>query len=459
MKLNESIFKSYDIRGIYPNDLNEVVAEDIAQCYLKFVARKRNKQLKDLVIVVGRDIRVSSEPLTDKIIEVFLRYGVSVMDVGLCSINDIYFATGYYQYDGGIMATASHNPAAYGGLKMIVLNRENQSKVDIINGQDILQEIKRNQLPLTDQWFKGHSERIDIKEDIIKHIMSFVNLKNIKPFKIVIDIGGGMNGPVIKKIFEKLPIELIPLFFKYDPTFSCRPPNPLTAGASEIISHKVLETNADFGVMFDVDGDRMFLLDETGRFVKGDMTLLLLAKAVLEKNPGQGVAYNLICSHAVPEFITKWGGRPLRSEVGYINLARHMLEGDGIISGEVSGHYAFKENYFADSGYLALLFVLQTLSEDGRKLSKIIDEYSLYARGDEINLEVTNIEDKLSLIRDYFKDNILDEVDGITVEFANWWFNVRASNTEPLLRITVEAQDESKLKERQAEILEVIKEK
>jgi phosphomannomutase len=354
------------------------------------------------------------------------------------------------------MATASHNPPEYGGFKMVINDLEVDNKISFIPGIDLYKKIIKMELPLKDEKVKGVLIKKDVLDDHFKHIMSFINLSKIKPFKVVVDVGGGMMGEMVNRIFEKLPCELIPMFFEYDNKFSNRAPNPLDDKASDKCGQMILEKKADLGIMFDVDGDRMFLLDEKGQLITGDLTLLLMSKVLLQENPGSGIVYNLICSHAVSELVTAWGGKAIRSEVGYRNLAKHMYEEGGIMSGEVSGHFAFKDNFYADNGPLALVLSLQTVSQDGRELSEIIKEYRLYARGSEINIKVDSISDKLDLIREEYKDNILDEIDGITVEFDTWWFNIRASNTEPLLRITVEAENDTKLKQRQDEVMKVI---
>ncbi|MBT6691570.1 phosphomannomutase/phosphoglucomutase [Candidatus Parcubacteria bacterium] len=454
--MKDNIFKSYDIRGIYPEELNEQDVQQIAQAYLTMLSEKLNKPIKKLKIVVCKDVRGSSGLLLEEAIKVFLEYGVQVDDYDFISINGYYFAAGYYKYDGGLMATASHNPPEYGGFKMVIKNTEYSDSIEFISGKELLDRLKKIDFPIKDEKIKGGRETKELRHEHLKHIFSFVQQEKFKPFKVVVDTGNGMNGLLIPKIFEKTPCELINMFPDPDGSFPNRNPNPLAPGAADKISQRVVAEGADMGFIFDVDGDRMFMVDEKGQFIRGDMILPLMAKPMLERFPGQGIAYNLICSHTVPELIRKWGGKPIRSEVGYLNLARHMREEGGVMSGEVSGHFAFRDNYYADSAFIAMLLVLQQLTEDGRKLSEIIKENTFYSRGDEINIKVDDIPAKLDKIRQTYSANILDEIDGITVEFDDWWFNVRASNTEPLLRVTVEASNEDKLKARQQEILNLI---
>lgn len=456
MNLDKSIFKSYDIRGIYPSQLNEEIAKLIAQTYLKILSQKLNKPIRDLQITVGKDIRESSGFLMKSAVETFLDYGVSVDDLGLISVNDFYFGVSYYKYDGGFMATASHNPPEYGGFKTVNIDQKFPGSFEFISGQELYGEFSKLKFPIDAKKPPGQLQKKDVSANHLKHILSFIDISKIKPLKVVVDTGNGMMGLLIPKLFKKLPCQLIPLFLELDNKFPNRPPNPLIEGAHLKASQKIIQEKADLGIMFDADGDRMSLIDEQGNFIRGDMTLLLLAKSMFKQFPGAGIVYNLISSHAVPELIAKWGGRPIRSETGYLNIARHMKDKGAIISGEVSGHFAFKDNYYADSGFIALVITLQAISEDGRKLSEIIKDYNLYVKGDK-NLEVDDIPAKLEKIRAHYKNNIRDEIDGITVEFKDWWFNVRPSNTEPLLRITVEANNQKEFKKHQKEVLSIIK--
>ncbi len=450
--MQENIFKAYDIRGIYPTELDEKTAVLIAQAFVNFLSQKLNKQADTLKIALGRDVRMASQPLTDAIVKVFLDNGLLVEDLGLISTNDYFFALGNYDYDGGIMVTASHNPPAYGGFKMAY---KQQNSFTFISGKELLVAVKK----INDSVNFGLTGKILAKEifnDHLQHVLSFVDISNIKPLKIVVDTGNGMNMMMVEKIFQKLPCQLIPLFFELDGSFPNRAPNPLTEGAHDKISAKIREAQADLGIMFDVDGDRMFLLDEQGNFLRGDVTIILLAKVLLVKYPGAGIAYNLICSHSVKDLVKQWGGRPIRSEVGYMNLARHMKEEDGVMSGEVSGHFAFKDNFYSDNAFIAMLLALEAISVDGRKLSAIVKDFILYHKNDELNLTVADIPAALSKIRTNYQANILDEIDGITAEFDTWWFNVRASNTEPLLRITVEAHNQELLQTKTAELVALI---
>jgi phosphomannomutase len=451
-----SIFKAYDIRGIYPSQLDEQMASLIAQAYLKKVSEKLNKDIKELSIAVCRDNRHSSDPLMDEVIKIFLKYGVTVNNLGMLSINDYYFAVGKYKYDGGIMATASHNPPEYGGFKMTIKNIEYKDSIEFISGKELLQVIDDLDFPIKAEEIEGKENVKEVFDDHLKHILSFVDTKKIKPLKVVVDTGGGMTGIMIPQIFEKLPCQLTHLFADLDSDFKGRAPNPLTKGSYAALAKKILDEKADLGVIFDVDGDRMFLVNEKGEFVKGDMVLLVLAKSILAKNPGAGVVYNLICSHAVKDLVKEWGGRTIRSEVGYRNMARHMREEDGIMSGEVSAHFAFAKNYYADSGFIAMVLALQAISVDGRPLSEIIKDFHLYEKSEETNVEVEDINLELDKIRNNYRENILDEIDGITVEFKDWWFNVRPSNTEPLLRITVEANNKKLLEEKLKEVLAIV---
>jgi len=447
--MNKTIFKSYDIRGIYGREFDAGDVSTIARAFLQVIARRANKNENDLRIIIAKDIRNSSDDIAERFIDQCLQYGVVVEDAGQIPITALYYMTGQGRYDGGVMITASHNPPEYGGLKLV------DHQVRLLSGSRII--LPAMEEPMDLQRDQGKLIKIDIWAEYLHHVFQHVEAKKVKPLKLVVDAGNGIAGQTIPKIFEHLPqIQLVPMFFEPDGNFPNRPPNPLEPGAIDQISKKVLETKADMGAVFDADSDRVFLVDEKGGLVTGDMTLLLLAKAVLKRHKNAGIVYNLICSKAVPELVIKWGGRAIRSEVGVMNLSRHLLEQDGIIGGEVSSHFVFKSNYGMDGSYNALVMALQVLSEDGRSLSEIIDEYRLYFRAPELNIKVEDTVGAITKVRSRYFANIRDEMDGITVEFPDWWFNVRASNTEPLLRITVETNTEAEASKKQEEILKVI---
>jgi len=448
--MKDNIFKSYDIRGIYDEEFNKEDVRIIARAYLQEIARIANKEIKDLKITISRDIRYSSPEITETFIDEVIKYGVDVDDLGLMPIDAVYYLVGKDNYDGGIMVTASHNPPKYGGIKMLA------TKVEAIRGvriKEVIQELK--DIPESE----GSVKELDIWDRYVEFVLSFVNLDNIKPLKVVVDSGNAMAGISIPKIFSKVPqIEVVELFFEPDANFPSRDPNPLNEGAADKLIEKVKEVKADLGAIFDADSDRVFLVDETGEFIKGDQTLILLAENILKDNPGAGIVYNLICSKAVPEIIEKLGGKAIRSEVGYANVKKHMEEENGIMGGEVSGHFSFKKNYYSDCAYAALLMILEIMSVKGKKLSELVGGNMIYYRANELNIAIDNIPLALDRIREEYKDNIRDEIDGITVEFNDWWFNVRASNTEPLLRITVEANDKESAEKYQKELLNIVQE-
>ncbi len=448
MELQKQIFKSYDIRGVYPDELDESSAREIGLIFLSILSKRTRKKPENMKIFVARDIRNSSNSLSRAICEAMISKGVHVYDAGLVSVDVIYFAVGKFDYDGGIMVTASHNPGAYGGFKMI------SSGVNWVRGSDLW--AHRDQMTNFDDC-AGSIESIDIWQEYLNHIFSFVDIEKIKKLKIVVDSGNGMAGIMIPKIIEKLPqIELVPLFFQPDGNFPNRNPNPLGDGASQKLSEKVLETKADIGFIYDADSDRVFLVDDEGKFLPGDEVILVLAKQLLQKNPGAGIVYNLICSKNVKEFVEKNGGRAIRSEVGYVNMGTHMKIDGGVMGGEVSAHFSYEKNYYSDSGYISFLIILQAISEDGFRLSDFIDENRHWHRSSELNVPADNMEKMIDNIRNHYRENILDEIDGITVEFPDWWFNVRGSNTEPLLRITIEVLNIEDTEKRREEVMGVL---
>lgn len=438
MAYADSIFKAYDVRGVYPTELNEEAAQAIGLAVASLASAGR--------VVVGRDMRLSSGTLHQALIKGLRQGGAQVDDLELVPIDAVYFAVGKFAYDAGVMVTASHNPAEYNGFKVV------RKGVEVVRGTE-LKKLLEHPVPSS---VEGTFSERDLWSDFISHLRSFVDLKALKPLKVVVDAGNGLAGKVIPPLFRGLPFQLEPLFFELDGSFPNRPSNPLAEGAAMACAAKVREQKADLGIMFDGDTDRVFFLTEQGEFVPADITLLLLAREQLKRSPGAGIAYNLICSRAVPELIQRWGGVPIRTAVGYVNVKAALEQPGVVMGGELSAHYSFRDNYSSDSGFIAALMVLELLSQDHRPLSALVQEYNLYAKAPEANLEVADKPAALARVKAAFADAKLDELDGVTVAYPDWWANVRPSNTEPLLRVTVEANTPGLLKQKQAEVIQII---
>jgi phosphomannomutase len=443
MEINKSIFKSYDVRGVYPLELNEEAAFDIARAFVRHTGIK--------MVVVGQDARISSPALFRALVSGIYAEGGAVTDIGQVPTECLYFGVGNYDFDAGIMITASHNPKEYNGFKML---QKINGNIEMIRGKDLAAEVKENDF--SSATFP-ETEKMDVWKDFSNHVLNFVDLAEIVPMKIIIDASNGVGGLAVEKIKDKLPIEIIPLNFVPDGNFPNHSPNPLEAGSANQIAEKIKIEKADFGIMFDGDADRIFLVDEAGKMVAADVTLLLLAKYFLAKNPGMAIAYNAICSKAVPEFVEKWGGVPIRTQVGFVNVRDGLLKNNGIMGGELSGHYCFKDNFYMDSGMIAFLTLLQIISKDGRKVSEIVKELSPYFKSAEDNFEVADKDAVLEKVKQKYTDGQQDFLDGITVTYKDWWFNVRPSNTEPVLRLTIEADTQEILDAKQKELTNIIK--
>jgi phosphomannomutase len=440
-KINPAIFKSYDIRGIYPSELNEEAAYSIGRAFARRSGAK--------IIMVGSDMRLSGPTLKKALINGITDEGANAKDIGLVPIDAIYFSVGKLGDEAGIMITASHNPKEYNGFKMVMKNME------WLRGVDLLSEVQN--LPEEISAIKGDVKEEDIIAKYINHVLSFVDVDKIKPFKVVVDAGNGMAGKVIPILTEGLPLNIIPLNFKLDGSFPAHPSNPLLPESQKEICAAVVKEKADFGVIFDGDTDRLFFVDEKGNFISADFTVLLLAEMFLKREAGAGIVYNLTASKIVPEIIKALGGRALRSKIGFVNVSQMMKDEKGIMGGEVSAHYSFRDNCYADSGFIAFLIMLQILSNYEKPLSEIIKPFNKYFKSSDINLEVRNKEEILEKVKEKYADGKQDFLDGITVEYKDWWFNLRPSNTEPLLRLTIEADTKEILATKQKELTKIIK--
>ncbi|NMC51883.1 phosphomannomutase/phosphoglucomutase [Candidatus Kuenenbacteria bacterium] len=450
MILNKSIFKAYDIRGVYPSQLNSKTAFFVG---MAFAQKTKAKE-----VVIGRDMRLGGNVLKKSLMAGLSAGGVKkIIDIGLVPIDAIYFAVGKLKHETGIMITASHNPKEYNGFKMMA------QKMKVVRGEQLFPLAQR----LAELNSKKKNTKVKIvKENIwpgyIKHVLSFADIKKIKPFKVVVDAGNGMAGKVMPILTKKLPIKIIPLNFQLDSTFPAHPSNPLEPQSQIQIVKKVKETKADCGVIFDGDTDRLFFVDEKGRFVPADITLLILAEKFLEKEPGAGVVYNLICSKIIVEKVREWGGRPIRTAVGYVNVAEGMRKNKGIMGGELSAHYSFRDNSYADSGFIALIILLELLSKKNKPLSEIIKPLNKYYKLPEINTRFDKREEmdgKIRQIKNNYKKYKQDCLDGVTVDSwdkGGWWFNLRASNTEPLLRLTIESKNKTTAEKVKKEVLNIL---
>lgn len=447
MSIDPSIFKAYDIRGTVPEQINHDIAYKIGYALAKY--------LKPQSVAVGRDMRESSEDLFDGLARGINDCGVDVIDLGLISTDGLYFAVGKFGYDAGVMITASHNPKQYNGFKVCKENAEPLSgKEGLAQVRDYIQnDGSYNKAPK-----KGVIVRKDITRDYTEHCLSFIDVSKVKPYRVVIDAGNGMAGATLPPVLEKLPIEYTPLYFELDGSFPNHPASPIELENLEDLVAKIQETKADFGAAFDGDADRMFLVDRHGKQLGGDMVTALVAKSLLKKHPGETILYNLICSRAVPELVERQGGKAIRTRVGHALIKPLMKKHNAIFGGEHSGHFYFRDNWFADSGLIAFLVCLELISAEGKLLDEMVSDIDPYFRSGEINSKVKDQQAVMDKVAEAFSDGEQDRIDGLTVGYDNFWFNIRPSNTEPLLRLNVEADSKQLLKEKTEEILKLIRE-
>jgi phosphomannomutase len=440
------IFKSYDVRGIYPSELSDDLAYAIGRA---FVA-----ELGAASIVVGRDMRPSGEALFAALARGATEAGADVTDIGLVSTDALYFAVGEYGFAGGVMITASHNPANYNGLK---LTRDRAQAISLETGLGAIRDRIASGNLGTPAAKSGSVSHRDILDDFAAHCLTFVDPKSIKPFKIAIDAGNGMAGLTVPYVFKHLSCEVVPLYFELDGTFPNHPASPIEPENMVDLQRAVREGGCDLGAAFDGDADRMFIVDEKGGLVGGDMVTALVAINTLKRNAGAKVLYNLISSRSVPEEIEKHGGVALRSQVGHSLIKKTMRDEDVVFGGEHSGHFYFRDNWFADSGMIALLACLEVFSDAGKPVSEVIAPIDRRFRSGEINSRVEDIPGKLAELQAHYHDALIDRLDGVTIQYPDWWLNVRASNTEPLIRLNVEGDTEELMERHRDEALALIR--
>ncbi|MHC5065361.1 MAG: phosphomannomutase/phosphoglucomutase [Planctomycetota bacterium] len=438
-----SIFKAYDIRGTYPDQIDEVIAGKIGAAFARFLGAKR--------LVVGRDMRLMAPSIQDAVIEGILSQGCDVLDIGLASTPMTYFAIGKYPCDGGLCVTASHNPSEYIGFKLC---REDARPLSAAHGIPEIQEmVEANALqPVA---HKGKRDQLDAREDFKACILGFAG--SIAEQTLVVDYANGMGANEGPSILAEIPgLKVVPLYAELDGRFPNHEANPLHEPNLDDLRAKVREHSAPMGIAFDGDADRCAFVDEDGRTVHADLITVILARGMLERQPGKGIIYDLRSSKVVAEEVSKLGGRPVRERVGHSFMKETMRQEDCVGGGELSGHFYFAENYYTDCGILACIMVLNQLSKEGRSLKECADELRVYCQSGEKNFRVEDKPAAMAKVEAAFPDAAIDHLDGVTVTYADWWVNVRPSNTEPYLRMCMEADTSEILEQKQQLLFELL---
>ncbi len=441
------IIKAYDIRGVVPGELGEDVAEAVGAAFIRLTGAA------DVVLV--HDMRASSGPLADAFARGATAQGASVIDAGLGSTDMLYYASGTLGIPGA-MITASHNPARYNGIKLC---REGAKPVGQQTGLAELRAMIEAGVPASAA-APGRRTRRDLLSGYAEHLKKLVDVSTIRPLKVVADAGNGMAGYTVPKVLDGLPIDLVPMYFELDGTFPHHEANPIDPENLRDLQRAVTETGADIGLAFDGDADRCFVVDERGEIVSPSVLTALIAARELAREPGATVIHNLITSRAVPEIIAENGGTPVRTRVGHSFIKAEMARTGAIFGGEHSGHFYFRDFWFADSGMLAALHVLAALGHQDGPLSQLLERYSRYAASGEVNSEVADQAEATARVRGSFAGRpgvMSDELDGLTVMAPDWWFNLRPSNTEPLLRLNVEAADGATMASVRDEVLGIVR--
>ena len=451
MPINPNIFKAYDVRGLYPQEVNEDAARLIGRGFVAFLKAKR--------IAVSRDMRLSSPSMAAAFIEGARAQGADVVDYGMMGTDMLYYAVARDGHDGGVQITASHNPKEYNGIKMV------RKEAFPLSGEsgigDIRDMIAANQLPPPAST-PGGLTQANVVDDYVKHVLSFVDLSILKPFNVVLDAGSGMAGLVAPLLFKHIPTKkLTTLCFEVDGTFPNHEANPLIEENRRDITERVIAEKADIGIAWDGDADRVFFLDGTGEFVAGDFVTALLAEAFLIKHPGAKIVYDVRASFAVKDTAAKYGSEALMNRVGHAFFKRRMREDNAIFGGEVTGHYYFRDNFYADNGFIPALLILELMSRKGKTLHELLAPLrEKYFISGEINTKVADMTKALGKIDELaakYSAGRVYTMDGISAEFPDWHFNVRGSNTEPMLRLNLEATTEELMKTKRDEVLAFIR--
>jgi phosphomannomutase len=444
----DRIVKAYDIRGTVPDQFDASIARALGVGFARFAGADR--------VLIGRDMRPSGEELADAFADGVMSQGVDVVHLGLTSTDLVYYAAGKLEAPGA-MFTASHNPAQYNGIKLCLSGaRPVGADTGLPDIQKTAQAVLDGQGP-ADAPRVGTATHQDLLDAFADHVVGFIDIDSIRPMRVVADTANGMGGLIVPKIFERLAcIDLEVMFGELDGTFPNHPADPIQPVNQRDLQARVQSGGFDVGLAFDGDADRVFVVDENGRGMSGSTTTALLAANVLAKKPGSTILHNLICSRAVPEVIRERGGTPIRTKVGHSYIKQLMVETGAVFGGEHSAHYYFLDNYRADSGIIATMLVLDEISKSAAPLSTVRKPYERYEASGEINTDVDSPLDIIEMIAAEYSAADQDRLDGLTVDFGSWWFNVRPSNTEPLLRLNLEAPDRDACDERVAEVLGLI---
>ena len=452
--MDPAIFKAYDVRGIYPDQLDEEAAWKIGHAsaqFLRSLLRGYERgQANAQSVIVGRDMRSHSPSIAKAMIEGMNATGANVIDIGMIDTPQMYFAINHLGTCGGVQITASHNGPKYNGFK--VSGRDAKP----VSGDTGLKEIKHIATALlhTKGVAQGSVEKCDLTDPYRQHVLKFLKPNN-RPLKIVIDASNGMAGKMVPELFANLPVEIIALNFTHDGTFK-HDPNPLVESNLAELKAVVVAEGADAGVCFDGDADRLMLVDEQGRNISCDLTTALMVPYFLAKNPNSAVVYDLRSSLVLQEEIIKHGGTPRRERVGHSFMKKTLRDTHAAFGGELSGHFYYRDNYFADSGMITLVHVLNILSASDIPLSEMIAPLRRYSASGEVNFEVSDKDQMMKALANAYPDGQIDDLDGVTVQFKDWWFNVRPSNTEPLLRLNVEAKTQALLEQMYGELTDML---
>ncbi len=445
MNVDPKIFKAYDIRGIYPSELNEEIAYAVGQAFVTFLGTD--------TVVVGRDMRTSGPQIFAAVTDGIRAQGADVINIGMVSTDQYYYACGKYNLPG-MMVTASHNPKAYNGFKMV------RRMPYLLSGDAGLQDLRK--LVQAGQFEpagrRGDMREVDLMDEFIATLLKLVDVSALKPLHVVVDTGNGVVGPALAKLYERLPVNLTPMYFEPDGNLPNHGLDPLQPENRAELQARVLAEGADIGFAFDGDGDRFFVIDDRGEFIPGDFMTALMGEYLLRKQPGEKIVYDVRASWGVPDTVRAAGGTPLIERVGHAFIKQRMADENALFAGEVTGHYYFRDFMYADSGMIPSLLILEMLSATGKKLSELLAplEAKYFVSG-EINSTVPDAQAKLEQLAERYADGKVEYIDGISVSYDDWHFNVRASNTEPLLRLNLEALSRATMEQKRDELLAFIR--